>query len=159
MQDGRRGVLALTVSNWGQAGGTNQELGLRGGGGRREKAGHGGAGRGPDSHFLPSFLPEVCSVPPHTHTRDQVQSPVFAGRPGTAAAWGHRGGRGPSAPPGRSCGALPIPPPETPPPEAPPAVLSAAGTPGSLRENLGDHAAPAQRVTVSVGREGSLSSH
>ena len=87
--------------------------------GRQEEAGHRGAGRGPDSCFLPSCLPGICSVPLNTHTRAQVQSPVFAGRPGTAAAWGHRGGGGPSAPPGQSCGAPAQPSPRDPFPRSP----------------------------------------
>lgn len=80
-QDGRRDVLALTVSNWGQAGGTDREPGLRGGG-RRLGTGAQLGGQIPAS-FLPSFQGSQCA--PHTH-EDQVQSPVFAGRPGTATA-------------------------------------------------------------------------
>ena len=54
------------------------------------EAGEGWAwGLRPGARFpLPSFLPSFqgSAVRPPTHTRDQAQSPVFAGRRGTAAA-------------------------------------------------------------------------
>ena len=57
-------MLALTVPSWARAWG--RRLRARPSG-RREKAGHGGSGLGPDSRFLPSFLPGVRSAPPPPH--------------------------------------------------------------------------------------------
>ena len=110
----------MTVPSWARAWG--RRLRARPSG-RREKAGHGGSGLGPDSRFLPSFLPGVRSAPPHTQGT-RCRAPCMQG-----------GGAQPQA--------GPVGPPPSPPPEAPPAVLSAAGAPGSPREHFGDQAAPA----------------
>ena len=136
MQDGWRGVLALTVPSWAQAWG--RRLRARPSG-RREKAGHGGSGLGPDSRFLPSFLPSrgpQCA-PPHTQgTRRRAPCLQGGGAQPQPEATGVVGA--PAHPQ-----ASPVGPPSSPPPEAPPAVLSAAGTPGSPMEHFGDRAAPA----------------
>lgn len=113
-QDGRRDVLALTVSNWGQAGGTDREPGLRGGG-RRLGTGAQLGGQIPAS-FLPSFQGSAVCPP---HTRGPGAEPRVCREARHSHSLRARGWQGPSAPPGRSCGAPAQPSPRDPSPRSP----------------------------------------